>query len=131
MKNSLEQRIAKLESLIMNESLSDVIRDDTIEKLSDMNKSNQLDRGNFRWATAVNLLSSLIDIMLDDESANADSKEIARLYKSLEKAGYTSGVDLISEMISALDRKMEDIKETKSNLNNVLKLTKKFDKVNK
>jgi len=128
---NLEKRIAKLESLIMNESLSETISDDMIENLSEMNKSNRLDSDNFRWSSAMNLLSNLIDTMLDDESAEADSKEIARLYKSLEKAGYESGAALISEMIAALDRRMEDLKEAKTNLNNVLKSAKKFDKANK
>lgn len=128
---NLEKRIAKLESLIINESLSETISDDMIEKLSEVNKSNRLDSDNFRWSGAVNLLSNLIDTMHDDELAEADSKEIARLYKSLEKAGYESGAALIFEMIAALDRRMEDLKETKTNLNNVLKSVKKFDKANK
>ena len=132
MKNEhLERRIAKLESLIMNESLSEIVSDDMIEKLSEMNKSNQLDNGPFRWAASVNLLSNLIDTMIDDEAANADSKEIARLYKSLNKAGYAVGADLIKAMIAALDRKMEDLKAAKKNLNEIMKSAKKFDKMNK
>lgn len=127
----LESRIAKLESLIMNESLSEIISDDMIEKLNEMNKSNRFDSGNFKWSSAVNLLSSLIDTMMDDESAEADSRGIARLYRFLERAGYESGTDLISEMVTALDRRMEDLKEAKINLNKVLKLAKKFDKANK
>lgn len=46
MKNeSLERRIAKLENLIVNESLSEIISDDMIEDLSEMNKSNRFDSG--------------------------------------------------------------------------------------
>lgn len=127
----LERRIAKLESLIMNESLSEVVSDDMIEKLGEMNKSNQLDNSNFRWAGAVNLLSNLIDTMINDEAAEADSKEIARMYKSLNKAGYATGADLIKAMVDALDRKMEDLKAAKKNLNEIAKSAKKFDKMNK
>ena len=128
MEKSLEQRIAKLESLIMNESLSDVIRDDTIEKLSDMNKSNQLDRGNFRWATAINALSRLVDVMLANEIRHIDEKEIDRVYKALERSGYESGTDLITEIINAVDRKMEELKLAKKNLSDILRSTKQFDK---
>lgn len=127
----LERRIAKLESLIMNESLSEIVSDDMIEKLGEMNKSNQLDNDTFRWAGAVNLLSNLIDTMIDDEAANADSKEIARMYKSLEKAGFASGADLISEMMAVLDMKIDEFKAVKKNLNEIAKSAKKFDKTNK
>jgi hypothetical protein len=127
----LERRIAKLESLIMNESLSEIVSNDMIEKLGEMNKSNQLDNGTFRWAASVNLLSNLIDTMIDDEEVSVDSKEIARLYKSLNKAGYATGADLIHGMIAALDRKMEDFKAAKKSLNEIAKSAKKFDKINK
>jgi len=125
---SLERRIAKLESLIMNESLSEAVSDDILEKLGDMNKSNQFDSGNFRWATAVNTLSRLVDIMLANEVRNIDQKEADRVYSALERNGYNSGADLITEMISAIDRKTEDLKSAKKNLNDILKAAKKFDK---
>lgn len=115
----------------MNESLSEIVSDDMIEKLGETNKSNQLDNGTFRWAASVNLLSNLIDTMIDDEAAEADSKEIARLYKALNKAGYAAGTDLIRDMVAALDRKMEDLKAAKKNLNDIAKSAKKFDKMNK
>lgn len=127
----LERRIAKLESLIMNESVSEIVSDDMIEKLGEMNKSNQLDNGKFRWAGAVNLLSNLIDTMIDDEAANVGSKEIARMYKGLEKAGYASGADLIRDMVAVLDMKIDEFKAVKKNLNEIARLAKKFDKTNK
>lgn len=130
-KKTLERRIAKLESLMMNESLFTMMNNDLIEKLSDLNKSNQLDKDKFRWAGCVNLLSNLMDIMIEDESDNVDSKEIARMYKSLEKAGYPLGADLIHDMIYALDQKMDDLKWAKNNLSEVLKSAKKFDRKNK
>lgn len=55
---------------------------------------------------------NLIDIMIESESDNADAKEIARLYKAINKAGY-AGADLINDMIYVLDRKMEDLKWAK------------------
>lgn len=128
---NLERRIAKLESLIMNESLSEAVRNDIIEKLGDMNKSNQFDSGNFRWATAVNALSRLVDIMLTDEVRYIDQKDVDKAYKALERSGYESGTDLVAEMISAINRKMEDLKSAKKNLNDILNAAKKFDKANK
>lgn len=126
----LERRIAKLESLIINESLFTIANNDIIEKLSDLNRSNQLDKDKFRWASRVNLLSNLIDIMLEDENANADAKEISNMYKSLEKTGYTSAAGLINDMVYVLDMKMEDLKWAKNNLNEILKSAKKFDREN-
>ena len=128
MKKSLEQRIAKLERLMMNESLSDVVHDDTIEQLSDMNKSNQFDRGNFRWATAINALSRLVDVMLSNEIRHIDEKEVDRVYKALERSSYESGTDLVTEIIYAIDRKMEELKLAKKNLNDILRSAKQFDK---
>lgn len=130
-KRTLEHRIEKLESLIMNESsLFTIVNNDVIEKLSDLNRSNQLDKDKFRWASRVNLLSNLIDIMLEDENANADSKEISNMYKSLEKTGYSAAANLINDMIYVLDMKMEDFKWAKNNLNEILKSAKKFDRAN-
>ena len=129
MEKSLEQRIAKLESLIMNESLSDVIRDDMIEKLSDMNKSNQLDNGNFRWSAAVNLLSSLMDSYNEDEmSDEMDAKDVARIRRNLEKAGYSSAADLVTEMITSVTKQSEKLKTADKNLKEMLRIAKKFDK---
>jgi hypothetical protein len=129
-KRTLESRIAQLESLIMNESLFTIANNDVIEKLSNLNRSNQLDKDKFRWASRVNLLSNLIDTMLEDEQANADSKEISDMYKSLEKTGYVAAADLINDMIHVLDMKMEDFKWAKNNLNEILKSAKKFDRAN-
>lgn len=129
-KRTLEHRIAKLESLIMNESLFTIANNDIIEKLSDLNRSNQLDKDKFRWASRVNLLSNLIDVMLEDEQDNADSKEISNMYKSLEKTGYVAAKDLINDMVYVLDMKMEDLKWAKNNLNEILKSAKKFDRAN-
>lgn len=112
----------------MNESLSDVIHDDTIEKLSDMNKSNQFDKGNFRWATAINALSRLVDVMLANEIRHIDEKEVDRVYKALERCGYESGMDLVTEIVSAIDRKMEELKVAKKNLSDISKSAKQFDK---
>lgn len=128
---NLERRIAKLESLIMNESLSEAVSDDIIEKLGNMNKSNQFDSGNFRWITAVNALSRLVDIMLADEVRNVDPKDVDKVYKTLEKYGYESGADLVIELISSIDRKAEDLRAAKKNLSDILKSAKKFDKANK
>ena len=130
-KRTLEHRIEKLESRIMNESsLFTIVNNDVIEKLSDLNRSNQLDKDKFRWASRVNLLSNLIDIMLEDENANADSKEISNMYKSLEKTGYSAAANLINDMIYVLDMNMEDFKWAKNNLNEILKSAKKFDRAN-
>lgn len=131
MKNErLERRIAKLENLIMNESLFTIANNDIIEKLSDLNRSNQLDKDKFKWASRVNLLSNLIDIMLEDEQGNADLKDVSDMYKSLEKTGYAAAKDLINDMVYVLDMKMEDLKWAKNNLNEILKSAKKFDRAN-
>lgn len=58
-------------------------------------------------------------------------KKLRDYTSHLKKLGMTMGADLISEMVTALDRRIEDLKEAKINLNNVLKLAKKFDKANK
>lgn len=129
-KRTLERRIAKLESNIMNESLFTIANNDIIEKLSDLNRSNQLDKDNFRWASRVNLLSNLIDVMLEDEQNNADLKDVSDMYKSLEKTGYAAAKDLINDMVYVLDMKMEDLKWAKNNLNEILKSAKKFDRAN-
>lgn len=128
---SLERRIAKLESLIMNESLSEAASGDIIEKLDDMNKSNQFDIGDFRWATAVNALSRLVGIMLANEIRYLNQKEVDSVYNVLKRSGYESGTDLVVKMISVIDMKMEDLKSVKKNLNEILKSAKKFDKENK
>ena len=96
-----------------------------------MNKSNQFDIGDFRWATAVNALSRLVGIMLANEIRYLNQKEVDSVYNVLERSGYESGTDLVVKMISVIDMKMEDLKSVKKNLNEILKSAKKFDKENK
>jgi uncharacterized coiled-coil DUF342 family protein len=127
---SLERRIAKLESLITNESLSADVFDEMIAKLGEMNKSNQLDNGNFRWSTAVNLLMKLEDFLAED--FNDYDKRAVRYVDALQRYGYSSAADLVNEMIIAINKKMEDFKSAKNDLKEIFKAAKDFDKtVNK
>lgn len=131
MKNeSLERRIAKLESLLMkNEAMSLPELEDAMEALSGLNSSNQLDNGNFRWSSAVNLLSSLMDSYDEDEMGDdMDAKDVARIKRNLEKAGYTSAADLVTEMITNVTKQNEKLKTAGKNLKEMLRIAKKFDK---
>lgn len=130
MKNSLEQRIAKLESLLMkNEAMSLTELEDAMEALSELNASNQLDNENFRWSAAVNLLSSLMDSYNEDEmSDEMRAKDAARIRRNLEKAGYSSAADLVTEMITSVIKQSEKLKIAEKNLKEMLRIAKKFDK---
>ena len=123
---NLERRIAKLESLIMkNEALGLPELEDAMEALSGLNKSNQLDNGNFRWATAINLLSNLMDSYDEDEM---DDKDLERIERNLEKSGYTSAADLVTEMIANVTKQSEKFKTAIKSLKEMLRIAKKFDK---
>lgn len=131
MKNeSLERRIAKLESLLMkNEAMSLPELEDAMEALSGLNASNQLDSGNFRWSTAANCLSNLMDSYDEDEMGDEmDAKDVARIRRNLEKAGYSSAADLVTEMITNVTRQSEKLKTAGKNLKEMLRIAKKFDK---
>ena len=131
MKNeSLECRIAKLESLLMkNEAMSLPELEDAMEALSGLNSSNQLDNGNFRWSTAVNCLSNLMDSYDEDEMGDEmDAKDVARIRRNLEKAGYASAADLVNEMVTNVTRQSEKLKTAGKNLKEMLRIAKKFDK---
>ena len=130
MNESLEQRIAKLESfLIKNESMNRSELGNAMELLSSLNVSNQLDIGNFRWSAAVNLLSSLIDSYDEDEMGDEmDAKDVARIKRNLERAGYTLAEDLVTNIIIAVTRQSEKLKMANKNLKEILRIAKKFDK---
>lgn len=130
MKNSLEQRIAKLESLLMkNEAMSLPELEDAMEALLELNVSNQLDNGNFRWSAAVNLLSSLMDSYNEDETSDEmHAKDAACIRRNLEKAGYSSAADLVTEMITSVTKQSEKLKTADKNLKEMLRIAKKFDK---
>lgn len=130
MDKMLEARIARLER-IMNEATDVSMNiDDLIGELDDLNKSNQFDNGNFRWSTAVNLLSTFADLQGSDSvTGGIDAKAAERFRKRLNDRGYDSVADLTNEIINAMTARMEDLKAKRDAVKEVLKKAKAFDKV--
>lgn len=130
MDKMLEARIARLER-IMNEATDVSMNiDDLIGELDDLNKSNQFDNGNFRWSTAINLLSTFADLQGSDSvTGGIDAKAAERFRKRLNDRGYDSVADLTNEIINAMTARMEDLKAKRDAVKEVLKKAKAFDKV--
>ena len=130
MDKMLEARIARLER-IMNEATDVSMNiDDLIGELDDLNKSNQFDNGNFRWSTAINLLSTFADLQGSDSvTGGIDAKAAERFRKKLSDRGYDSVADLTNEIINAMTARMEDLKAKRDAVKEVLKKAKAFDKV--
>lgn len=128
-RSTLENRIAKLEGLLTkNEAMSRTELEDAVELLSGLNASNQLDGVNFRWSTAVNLLSGLIDYDEDEMGDEMDDRDVERIKRNIEKVGYASTADLTTDMIKSVTRQIEKLKTASKNLKEMLRITRKFDR---
>ena len=131
MKRTLERRINRLERLLKNEacasqkyesmSNSDVER--IMETLREQNEPNKLDSGDFRWSEALNLFQKLLDEEAEGYPYNSDI-DVSIKFK---RAGYSSALDLISEIAGAVDRRLRELTQVKKDLNVLKQIAISFD----
>ena len=94
------------------ESMSNSDVERIMETLREQNKSNNLDSGNFSWSEALNLFQKLLDEEAEGYPYNSD----INVYIKFKRAGYSSARDLISDISSAVDRRLRELTQVKNDL---------------
>lgn len=89
-----------------------------IDKLADLNKSNNMDQDQIRWSALVNILS-----LLEDDPSN--KKAIAR---ACSRAGMTSAAAMLQSMNDIIDDRIKILQQAKKELNQFKALAKEADK---
>lgn len=125
MNKKLEARIARLEKLVKNEGMTASGLQDFIDRLANMNMSNQFDNGNFRWADALRILSWMT-VWLDDEEMT--SRDKLRLLKMLG-GNFASYADLVDALVNVINDKINELTSVKSELSQIYDTAADFDRV--
>lgn len=89
-----------------------------IDKLADLNKSNNMDQDQIRWSSLVNVLS-----LLEDDPSN--KKAIAR---ACSRAGMTSAAAMLQSMNDIIDDRIKVLQQAKKELSQFKALAKEADK---
>lgn len=124
MNKKLEARIARLEKLVKNEAMTASSLQDFVDRLADMNMSNQFDNDKFRWAEALRILSWMT-VWLDDEEMTSNDK-----LRMLKKLGgkFTSYADLVDALVNVINDKINELTSVKSELAQIYATAVDFDR---